>query len=199
MGTLDWVRYVVAPVALGLLAAAIATRNARKTPHERLKNLVDIQKNMPEGIDTKGVVVGAIARELVAFDRRLKADQLGFWAHWRERALERGDLMGGFLGFAVAVTVALGLPRITGADGGDQGLPALSSAALTAGGIAAAMALLSLGQRFVRKERDRELADADAAARTVLREQMDDLLKQRKARDAAVRGLPPDPEAQTGR
>ncbi|WP_328811847.1 hypothetical protein [Rhodococcus sp. NBC_00294] len=87
----EWVRFVVAPAAFVLVTAWIATRNARKTPHERLKNLVDIAKNMPDGADPNGIVVGAIARELVDFDRRLRADQSTLRARWKERFLQWGD------------------------------------------------------------------------------------------------------------
>lgn len=74
MGWEEWVRFVAAPTVLALLAVWIATRNSRKTPHERLNNLVDIEKNMPEGADPNSIGIGAIARELVDFDRRIKAD-----------------------------------------------------------------------------------------------------------------------------
>ncbi len=73
------------PLVVAGVTAVIATRNAKKTPHERLKNLVDIHKNMPDSLDGRKVVEGAIARELVDFDRRLAADQRGFWAGIKER------------------------------------------------------------------------------------------------------------------
>ena len=74
----EWIRFALAPLIIALIAALVATRNARKTPHERLKNLVDIQDKMPSGLDSRSVVEAAIARELVDFDRRIAADQWGF-------------------------------------------------------------------------------------------------------------------------
>lgn len=81
----DWLRFIVTPLVIAAITAIVATRNAKKTPHERLKNLVEIHKNMPAGLDLENVVEGAIARELVDFDRRLAADQRGLWAGIRER------------------------------------------------------------------------------------------------------------------
>lgn len=75
LGWADWIRFVLTPLVLGLIAAIVATRNAKKTPHERLKNLVDIHDKMPDHLDSRKVVEAAIARELVDFDRRVAADQ----------------------------------------------------------------------------------------------------------------------------
>lgn len=97
-------RFVVAPAVFVLVTAWIATRNARKTPHERLKNLVDIAKNMPAGVDRNDVVIGAIARELVDFDRRLKADQSTFRARWKERFVQNG---GAIYGWSISVGLFL--------------------------------------------------------------------------------------------
>ena len=88
----DWLRYVLAPLVIAILGAIVATRNAKKTPHERLKNLVEIRANLPENLDSKRVVEAAIARELVDFDRRIAADQRGFWAGVRERAIQRPNV-----------------------------------------------------------------------------------------------------------
>lgn len=85
LGWADWIRFVLTPLVLGSIAAIVATRNAKKTPHERLKNLVDIHDKMPEDLDSRKVVEAAIARELIDFDRRVAADQRGFWAGARER------------------------------------------------------------------------------------------------------------------
>ena len=88
----DWLRFVVTPLVIAGFTAIVAARNARKTPHERLKNLVDIHANMPTNLDIRNVVQKAIARELVDFDRRLAADQRGFWAGVRERVAQRGGV-----------------------------------------------------------------------------------------------------------
>ena len=90
LGWADWIRFVLTPLVLGLIAAIVATRNAKKTPHERLKNLVDIHEKMPKGVDSRKVVGAAIARELVDFDRRVAADQRGFWAGVKERFVQVG-------------------------------------------------------------------------------------------------------------
>ncbi|MCG7635321.1 hypothetical protein MHN80_23690 [Gordonia McavH-238-E] len=84
----DWLRFIVTPLVVAGITAIVAARNAKKTPHERLKNLVDIRKNMPVYLDSRNVVESAIARELVDFDRRLAADQRGFWAGARERVAQ---------------------------------------------------------------------------------------------------------------
>ncbi|WP_084835676.1 hypothetical protein [Williamsia sp. 1138] len=86
----DWIRFVLAPLILASIAAIVATRNAKKTPHERLKNLVDIHEKIPDGLDSRKVVEAAIARELVDFDRRVAADQRGFWAGVQERFVQVG-------------------------------------------------------------------------------------------------------------
>ena len=108
LGWADWIRFVLAPLVLGLIAAIVATRNAKKTPHERLKNLVDIHDKMPDHLDSIKVVEAAIARELVDFDRRVAADQKGFWAGARERFAQFGgtiEVSIGFVLFAMMLTV----------------------------------------------------------------------------------------------
>ncbi|MCR5977485.1 hypothetical protein GDN83_06995 [Gordonia jinghuaiqii] len=100
----DWVRFVLAPLAFALIAAYVSTRNARKTPHERLKNLVDIHDKMSPEMDQRRVVEAAIARELVDFDRRVAADQRGLWAGIRERIAQYSHLTIPVFGFGGAVT-----------------------------------------------------------------------------------------------
>lgn len=99
----DWIRFVLAPLILASIAAIVATRNAKKTPHERLKNLVDIHDKMPKGLDSQNVVEAAIARELVDFDRRVAADQRGFWAGVKERSAQLGATTETIMLSAVAV------------------------------------------------------------------------------------------------
>lgn len=84
----EWIRFVLAPLIIAAIAAYVATKNARKTPHERLKNLVEIYAKMPNEMDTRRVVRAAISRELVDFDRRLAADQRGPWTGMRERSAQ---------------------------------------------------------------------------------------------------------------
>lgn len=94
MGTtwVEWTRFALIPILAVLITAFFSTRNAKKTPHERLKNLVEIQEKMPDGLDFQRVVRAAIARELVDFDRRLAADQKGVWAGLRERIAQFGTM-----------------------------------------------------------------------------------------------------------
>ncbi|MCK0515957.1 MULTISPECIES: hypothetical protein [Actinomycetes] len=106
LGWADWIRFVLTPLVLGLIAAIVATRNAKKTPHERLKNLVDIHDKMPDGLDSSNVVEAAIARELVDFDRRVAADQKGFWAGTKERVAQVSSA-GAVLLVTTAVAVAI--------------------------------------------------------------------------------------------
>ena len=103
LGWADWIRFVLTPLVVGLIAAIVATRNAKKTPHERLKNLVDIHDKMPDGLDSSNVVEAAIARELVDFDRRVAADQKGFWAGIKERVAQVGSTRTAVLVPAVTV------------------------------------------------------------------------------------------------
>lgn len=85
----DWVRYIVTPLVIVAITAIVSTRNSRKKPHERLKNLVDIHNSLPDDMDRRGVVKIAIARELVDFDRRMVADQRGVWTGFKERVAQR--------------------------------------------------------------------------------------------------------------
>ncbi len=107
----DWLRFIVTPLVIAAFTAIVATRNSKKTPHERLKNLVDIHKNMPERFDLEKVVEGAIARELVDFDRRLAADQRGIWAGAKERLAQlRGETLATVIGAIACVAgLAIGL------------------------------------------------------------------------------------------
>lgn len=104
LGWADWIRFILTPIVLGSIAAIVATKNAKKTPHERLKNLVDIHDKMPAGLDSSNVVEAAIVRELVDFDRRVAADQKGFWAGVRERFAQ----FGGPALFLVALVLCTG-------------------------------------------------------------------------------------------
>lgn len=107
LGWADWIRFILTPLVLGLIAAIVATRNAKKKPHERLKNLVDIHDKMPEGLDSGKVVEAAIARELVDFDRRVAADQKGFWAGVRERIAQLSGPNEALVASLIAVIAAL--------------------------------------------------------------------------------------------
>jgi hypothetical protein len=73
----DWLPLVAAIVA-ALIAGWFGGRNARKTPHERLKSLVDIAKDMPRGVDRERTIERAIERELRQLERLNSAREESF-------------------------------------------------------------------------------------------------------------------------
>jgi hypothetical protein len=60
---------VLVPLLVGLFAGWVATRNARKTPHDNLKALVDINSSLADGMDPDRIVETAMRRELRRLDR----------------------------------------------------------------------------------------------------------------------------------
>ncbi|MBA5846341.1 hypothetical protein [Gordonia amicalis] len=102
----DWIRFVIVPIFVVALTTAVAMRNAKKAPYERLKNLVEIQEKMPNGLDSKKVVEAAIARELVDFDRRVSADQRGFWPGLWERLTQIQPILLAYWFIGVGVVLA---------------------------------------------------------------------------------------------
>lgn len=102
----DWIRFVIVPIFVVALTTAVAMRNAKKAPYERLKNLVEIQEKMPNGLDSKKVVEAAIARELVDFDRRVSADQRGFWPGLWERLAQIQPILLAYWFIGVGVVLA---------------------------------------------------------------------------------------------
>ncbi|WP_141564533.1 hypothetical protein [Mycolicibacterium palauense] len=77
------------PVATGvgtivgaLIAGWFGGRNARKTPHDRLKALVEISRDLPPGVDVDGAVEGAMRRELRHLDRLNKAREESLLKYW---------------------------------------------------------------------------------------------------------------------
>jgi len=105
----EWTRFALIPLLAVLITAIVSTRNSKKTPHERLKNLVEIQEKIPEELDTKGVVRAAISRELVDFDRRMAADQRGIWSGLKERIAQWGALAVSGLAVPLVVGVIIAL------------------------------------------------------------------------------------------
>lgn len=107
---------------------------------------------MPQDMDSGKVVESAIARELVDFDRRLAADQRGFWKGTAER-IRQGSATGGwpFLVFILFITCFMVLVWLFAAVYGlDTRPPSLVVAAILAvGGVAAT----SLRDYFSRRER----------------------------------------------
>lgn len=106
MGTtwVEWTRFALIPLLAVLITAIVSTRNSKKRPHERLKNLVDILEKIPKELDTKGVVRAAVSRELVDFDRRMAADQRGVLSGLKERIAQWGALAV----YGIAVSLAIG-------------------------------------------------------------------------------------------
>lgn len=79
---LGWRGVIIAAV----IAGSIALRNARKTPHETLKTLVEIlDKSHLVWREDRHILELAIHRELQRLDRLNQARLEGFWAYQRER------------------------------------------------------------------------------------------------------------------
>lgn len=101
-----------------IIAGSIAVRNARKTPHETLKTLVEIAEKAGDLINAndQDVLKAAMHREIQRIDKLNQARLGGFWAYLRENlnqglALDAvglivGTSAGGLVGvLADAVTV----------------------------------------------------------------------------------------------
>ncbi|MGJ0121668.1 hypothetical protein ACQ7HM_20900 [Williamsia sp. MIQD14] len=166
MGWIDWLRYVLTPLLVAVLGATIATRNARKTPHERLKNLVDIHDKMPAGLDHDNVVETAIARELVDFDRRMAAAQRGLLANIKERLVQLNPALTILLIPITALVIICAVALIGGRHAIDQ---------LTAGGaiasvISGVVTLVGAIAAFfaTRDDRKQRAEQQDAAVRFVV-------------------------------
>jgi hypothetical protein len=71
---------VLSPVFLGLFSGLVAWRLARKTPHENLKALVEIEAALDENLENSGAVQRAIELEL----RRLDESTVAAGKKWRE-------------------------------------------------------------------------------------------------------------------
>lgn len=65
------------PLIVAFIAAIVATRNAGRSPHDRLKAVVDIHKDIPDGVDTKGVLEAVMARELEVMAKRYATREKG--------------------------------------------------------------------------------------------------------------------------
>ena len=66
---------------------AFAVRNVRRSPHQRLKTLVEIAKTA-EGLisqEDRAVLDAAVHREIQRIDRLNRARAAGYWNYWRER------------------------------------------------------------------------------------------------------------------
>ncbi|WP_206499030.1 hypothetical protein [Rhodococcus sp. KRD175] len=98
--------FVPAGVILAaIIAGSFTIRNARKTPHEQLKTLVEIREKL-HVVDTH-VIDAAIDRELEKIDRLYSARTRGVWSGLNEAVKQALEVTygGGLLG-AVAAGVA---------------------------------------------------------------------------------------------
>lgn len=84
----------VGVVLAAIIAGSFAVRNARKTPHETLKTLVEIAEQAEGHIqaDDRAVLDAAIHREIRRIDRLNQARVEGFWRYWAEN-LRQGLLI----------------------------------------------------------------------------------------------------------
>jgi hypothetical protein len=75
-------------VLAAIIAGSFAVRNARKTPHETLKTLIEITEKAEGQIqpEDRAVLIAACHREILRIDRLNRARREGFWKYWRERA-----------------------------------------------------------------------------------------------------------------
>lgn len=107
------------PIVAAFIVGGFAIRNARKTPHERLKNLVDIAKDMPEGLDIDQSVQRAITAELVDFERLMAASRKGFWAKRKEHVIQHRIRYTAAMSVAIGIATGVGIGYITISHGFD--------------------------------------------------------------------------------
>jgi hypothetical protein len=74
-------------VLAAIIAGSFAVRNARKTPHETLKTLVEIAEKLEGHIQPqdRAVLDAAVRREIARIYRLNQARLEGFWKYWIER------------------------------------------------------------------------------------------------------------------
>ncbi|OZF33586.1 hypothetical protein [Rhodococcus sp. 14-2483-1-2] len=68
----------LAPIIAALIVSGLAVRTARKSPHERLDQLVKIRKELPAGVNTTPIDT-AIERELKRLESHNGAQESGQW------------------------------------------------------------------------------------------------------------------------
>src|ERR1700722_662225 len=80
-------------VLAAIIAGSFAVRNARKTPHETLKTLVEIAEKAEGNIrrEDRAVLETAIHREIQLIDRLNQARLEGFGKYWMERLRQAFD------------------------------------------------------------------------------------------------------------
>ncbi|WP_431816289.1 hypothetical protein [Gordonia jacobaea] len=95
----------LATLVVGLLAGWVATRNARKTPHENLKALTEIRAALADDDETATMVLNeAIKYEIDRLARLSAARRRGSLAYAREVLRQRPVTV------AVVVSLAITLP-----------------------------------------------------------------------------------------
>ncbi|MDJ0426009.1 hypothetical protein QNA19_08775 [Rhodococcus fascians] len=110
---------VVVPLAVGLFAGWIATRNARKSPHDNLKALVEIEAKLADD-DHKVVVQASIAREIRKLNALNSAREEKFWKWVWINLTSSREIAGYFVFPLVALVVAAATPiwaSLYGSDG----------------------------------------------------------------------------------
>lgn len=98
----------VSTVTVAVIAGSIAVRNARKTPHENLKSLLELLKDPDIRTEDRAVLDRAVHREISRIGLLNDARIQGFWAYQRARYL------GGMSRYTQnALLAALVLPALT--------------------------------------------------------------------------------------
>ncbi|MVU83310.1 hypothetical protein GPX89_39490 [Nocardia sp. ET3-3] len=74
-------------VLAAIIAGSVAVRNARRTPHDVLKSLLDILKDEHIWREDRAILEVAVHREIQRIRALNEARLQGFWAYQRERLL----------------------------------------------------------------------------------------------------------------
>ncbi|MBJ8342968.1 hypothetical protein JGU71_29185 [Antrihabitans sp. YC3-6] len=95
-------------ILAAIVAGSFAVRNARKTPHERLKTLVEIVEKLPDevGRDDRAILANAIDREIQRIKLLNDARLEGNWAYVKEAVRQSLPIIAAILGPSVSVSAA---------------------------------------------------------------------------------------------
>jgi hypothetical protein len=99
----------VGVVLAAIIAGSFAVRNARKTPHETLKTLLEIAETAGAHIEPedKAVLKAAVHREIERIGLVNQARLQGFWKYWLEAVRQGfavdavGIILGGIAGLII--------------------------------------------------------------------------------------------------
>lgn len=97
---------VLVPLVVGLFGGWIATRNARKTPHDTLKALVDIDDKLKDA-GHKAVVEVSIGREIRKLERLNNSREEPFWK-WAWIQLTTREIGAPFFGLSLVLVGVIG-------------------------------------------------------------------------------------------